>query len=972
MKIFSSTNSPVPLFISLIISAVIITVVGILYYNNEKDILIKQSSAHLKSSASFNETQINNWYMERLSDAKFLFNDKLIHENIKKITHTLSKKDSLMLANVISPMYHNHDYKTIMILNKNLKVLVNLNYEIFPDSEELSAADKSFKSNHIENSSIERNQFSRDIYMDFYIPLYNNDEPLAVIVLSVAPEKLLYSFLEGNPLGFESSAAILYAVENDSLINLSPLRNPNFSPLEHKLPIKNNLKITSTSSENNSIKIYKDYRDENVLADVRYLKLTNWYLVNKIDLFETYEPLQFKVISSGIIIFLIILIVSLLFIYFRNKQKLLNLKKLNETEIKYKQIIENASEGIIIFNNNLEIIQVNPIACRDLKYSEEELLQKKIPSLLDPTHLQKHPLKLKELVAGRTIVSERYLLRKDKSVFLADMSAKMLPDKTFMVIAKDITKKHEIEVNIRNSEKKFRSLFESSNDTIMLMDDITIIDCNPKAELLFGKSKSEIIGKTPIDFSPKFQPDGSSSEINAVKKINKVYKGKPQLFEWVHLNNKKEIYCEINLSLSEFNNKPILIAIVRDITERKNIEKELILSKERAEDMSNLKSNFLANMSHELRTPMVGILGFSQILKDEVTDSEQLEMIKSIHHGGKRLMETLNSILELTQIESKQHIINYKLLNLNDLIKSKLINFKSEAEIKNISLNFEEPNEKIKIVTDERLLKIVLRHLVSNAIKFTERGSVTLKVKKTVFGEKDKIIISIQDTGIGISAESRDIIFNEFRQASEGLNRKYEGAGLGLTITKKFIKLLDGDIEFESTIGRGSTFKVILPAIDDISQIKKVRESHNRVRSDILIQKEDEKKHGSPLNILVVEDDPNTISLFKIYLKNNGNVDVADNVKLALEKTDQYDYDLILMDINLGGDVDGLMLTKMLRETEKYSSTPIIAVTAFAMEADRKNAFDAGCTNYLSKPFDKNTLLNMISDSLNHSIYPAS
>ena len=388
--------------------------------------------------------------------------------------------------------------------------------------------------------------------------------------------------------------------------------------------------------------------------------------------------------------------------------------------------------------------------------------------------------------------------------------------------------------------------------------------------------------------------------------------------------------------------------------------------------MSNLKSNFLANMSHELRTPMVGILGFSQILKDEVTDSEQLEMIKSIHHGGKRLMETLNSILELTQIESKQHIINYKLLNLNDLIKSKLINFKSEAEIKNISLNFEEPNEKIKIVTDERLLKIVLRHLVSNAIKFTERGSVTLKVKKTVFGEKDKIIISIQDTGIGISAESRDIIFNEFRQASEGLNRKYEGAGLGLTITKKFIKLLDGDIEFESTIGRGSTFKVILPAIDDISQIKKVRESHNRVRSDILIQKEDEKKHGSPLNILVVEDDPNTISLFKIYLKNNGNVDVADNVKLALEKTDQYDYDLILMDINLGGDVDGLMLTKMLRETEKYSSTPIIAVTAFAMEADRKNAFDAGCTNYLSKPFDKNTLLNMISDSLNHSIYPAS
>ena len=562
-------------------------------------------------------------------------------------------------------------------------------------------------------------------------------------------------------------------------------------------------------------------------------------------------------------------------------------------------------------------------------------------------------------------------MRKDGSIFLADLSAKMLPDQTFLVVAKNITQRREAENQIKGSEEKFRSLFESSNDAILLMDDISFIDCNPKAELTYGKSKSEIVGKTPVDFSPKFQPDGISSEMGAINKINKVYKGKPQLFEWVHLRNDKEIYCEINLSLTEINNKPVLIAIVRDISERKRIEKELIIAKERAEEMNRLKSNFLANMSHELRTPMVGILGFAQILRDEIQEPDHLEMIHSIFRGGKRLMETLNSILELTQIESKEHVINYSLTNLNDVIKSKIINFKQDALIKNITLTFNEPAEEIKIVTDERLLKIVLRHLVSNAIKFTERGNVTIDLTKAFLNNEEKIIISIKDTGIGIPDESRDLIFNEFRQASEGFNRRYEGSGLGLTITKKFVKLLESDIEFESTVGIGSVFKVIMPAKYESSQRLKEKEISERVRSETLIRSEIDKSIGVLPNILIVEDDPNTVSLFKIYLKKTGNIEIANNAKEALEKTEKNNYDLILMDINLGEEIDGLTLTRMLRDTKVYESTPIIAVTAFAMEKDRKNAIEAGCSNYLSKPFDKNTLLKMISDELKHSVYPS-
>ncbi len=971
MKTFTSKKSTSTFLTVLAISLVLILATGYIYYENQKEYLLNQSSIALEATASFNETQISNWYKERLSDARFLLNDDFIHKGIQKLAHNIKNIDSIELSSVILPMYKNHDYTTIFVLDRKLKIILNLNNDFTPDQNELDNAARAFSSNQIQNSQINKNRLSNKIYFDFYVPIYEDNEPLAVIVLSVAPEKLLYSFFEGNHFTSETGESIIFGKEDNTLINLSKLRYKNISPLGLKIPIKKGDWTASISSSRlNKIELLKDYRDKEVLADISYLKLMNWYLVTKIDLDEVYQSLKFKVIASSVIIFLIIGLTGLLFVFYNDKQTLNHLKKLNESEIKYKQIIEHASEGILIFNKNLDIVQVNSVVCKGLGYSAEELYNKKIPSLIDPSELHKNPLRIKELMNGETISSERYLVRRNGSKYPADLSVKMLPDQTFIVVAKDVSERHEIEMQIKNSEKKFRSLFESSNDAILLMDDIQFIDCNPKAEQLYHKSKTEIIGKTPVELSPKFQPDGRSSEIGAINKISKVYRGKPQLFEWLHLVDGREIYCEVNLSLTEINNKPILISIVRDISERKRIEKELIEAKERAEEMNRLKSNFLANMSHELRTPLVGILGFAQILRDETKNSEQLEMTKSIYKGGKRLLETLNSILELTQIESKEHVINFSLTNLNDLIKSKIINFKAEANSKNLSFFAVLPEEEIEINTDERILKIILRHLISNAIKFTEHGEVVVKLENKFISNEERVIISIKDTGIGIPIESRDYIFNEFRQASEGFNRKYEGSGIGLTITKKFVKILEGDIEFESILGIGSTFKVILPTKIGLSQSERNKGTKTRVKLESQLHLAHNKKHSTIPKILIVEDDPNTVSLFKIYLKNIGIADIASNAKETLEKTEKNLYDLILMDINLGEEVDGLMLTKILRQIKEYENIPIIAVTAFAMEKDRKNALEAGCTNYLSKPFDKDTLLKMISGELNHLVYP--
>ncbi len=970
MNSYKSVKPTTKIFLILLVFLIVISLSAFFYYQTEKNNLIKQNSYRLQSIALFNEKQIVYWYNERLSDAEFLLHDNFIKNYLIKLSNTFNADDSLELAKVIYPMFKNHDYRTIIILDKNLKTVINYNQKFNPDSNEISNVKKTFKLKAFGKSEINKNKISNEIYFDLYIPIIENNDVISVIILSIDPNRLLYTFIDRKHFGLESIKSILFRKEDSLIINLSPARLDNLAPLDLKIPIKENdwtsyFKTNKTSQE----QILTDYRNEKVLGDIRKVRNTNWYLLTKIDSSEIFGAIYFKIIASAVIVFLLAGIIVFLIDYFNQKFKLEQLNQIRDSEIKYKQIIELALEGIIIFDESLKIIHVNSVICRDLNYSPEELLKKKIPSIFDPSDLNKHPFKIKELIAGENVINERYLLKKDGGIFLADTSAKMLPDKTFFLVARDITQKHKIMEQIKNSERKFRSLFEFSNDAIFLMDDINFIDCNPKAERLFDTTKTEIVNKTPLDFSTEFQPDGVSSQVSVVKRINKVYKGKPQLFEWLHVAGGKEIYCEVNLSLTEIDNKPILISLVRDISERKRFEKELIAAKERAEEMNLLKSNFLANMSHELRTPLVAILGFTQILTDEIKNEEQVEMLQSIYKGGKRLLETLNSILELTQIESKEHVISKAPVKLNELLKSEIALFNPEAFSKKLNLKAELPDDEVIIFTDERLLKIILRNLLTNSIKFTDNGSVILSLKRKNFMGIDSIVISIKDTGIGILNEHKELIFQEFRQSSEGFNRKYEGSGLGLTIAKKFVAILNGEIEFESQVGVGTEFIIILP-VNYQSEFIEAKDTSVKKIINKKYSSQNERQNMSLPKLLIVEDDINTITLINIYLRNMAIIDIAGSSKAALEKAEHNDYHLILMDINLGEEIDGLMLTKILREMKKYESVPIIAVTAFAMETDRANAIEAGCSNYISKPFDKAALIKMIKEELSLSAFP--
>ncbi|MFH1194965.1 MAG: tetratricopeptide repeat protein [bacterium] len=253
--------------------------------------------------------------------------------------------------------------------------------------------------------------------------------------------------------------------------------------------------------------------------------------------------------------------------------------------------------------------------------------------------------------------------------------------------------------------------------------------------------------------------------------------------------------------------------LVDEIAERKKVEQELLLAKDKAEIANNAKSIFLANMSHELRTPLVGILGYSDLLSKEIKDTEKKEMAEGIYRTGMRLLNTLSLVLDLTRVESDKYEMQIKTINVIPILSEIYNNYKGAIALKNLQFNFKPHVESCLLDVDAEMLRVILENLISNAVKFTSKGEINIETGTERRENKTNLYIKIIDTGIGIKEEDMGLIFEEFRQLSQGTTKDFPGSGLGLSITKKYVQLLRGTINVESEYGKGSTFKVTFPLI---------------------------------------------------------------------------------------------------------------------------------------------------------------
>ena len=375
-----------------------------------------------------------------------------------------------------------------------------------------------------------------------------------------------------------------------------------------------------------------------------------------------------------------------------------------------------------------------------------------------------------------------------------------------------------------------------------------------------------------------------------------------------------------------------------------HLHDELRVSRARAEEMSRLKSVFLTNISHETRTPLTTILGFAEILQEELGDPHK-EFVRLIQQGGKRLLNTLMSITDLARLESSSFQCEPQSFDIRAVILDTCLRLEPQAEEKGIGFDVLLPEEPTTVYLDASAVDRTVSNLVGNAIKFTDKGGVTV----TVEADDGDVLIHIADTGAGISADYMPHLFDEFKQESEGLARAHEGSGLGLPITKRLVELMKGKIMADSEKGYGSVFTVALPRNGETK------------RSDANGPTDGEQGRA---RVLVVEDNADTRTLVHHLLRKNYDVALAANGEEALELAGETIFDVLLVDINLGKGKSGEDVLREVKRLSGYESTPVVAVTAYAMPGDKERFFAEGFDDYVSKPFSKQRLLEALDGVL--------
>lgn len=419
------------------------------------------------------------------------------------------------------------------------------------------------------------------------------------------------------------------------------------------------------------------------------------------------------------------------------------------------------------------------------------------------------------------------------------------------------------------------------------------------------------------------------------------------------INNKLE---SLNEKLEERVNERTK-KLKDEIVEKEKTQKSLSIALEKADEANRLKTEFLYNISHEIRTPLNSIIGFSGLLKTELENTKYKDLANyasESEKSGARLLNLLDNIIDISRLISRTLKINIQPLSTNNIINEVYELFTFKANAKGLKFSFI-PSDIPNAIGDKELLVKVVSFIVDNAIKFTNKGSIEIK---TGFLAKDNtVFIEISDTGIGISSKYQSKLFESFTQESKELGRAYEGAGLGLPLSKKIIELMDGEIILKSKKNVGTVVNLILPSF--ITPTGKGEDNIDRIIENI--------KYIKP-NILIIEDDDSSGYLLEILLKKIAIIKLATNGNNAINIIKEYKnkskyFDLILCDVNLPHPWDGIKLMKEIRKKWKeYKNTPIIAQTAYAHSSNGLSFIDEGFDAYISKPINKKNLIKIINE----------
>jgi PAS domain S-box-containing protein len=816
-----------PLIVLFLIITISILVVGYIYFNYQTKSLLSEKQLELSTISDLKIRQITQWRQERIGDGQFLGENILIEQKFSEFIRdstNLSLRFDILLS--LKSLTDNFDYKNVLILD----TLGNVRLA-YPDQYALVGNHLRplipgvIKNRKVMLTDLHKASTIGFVHLDLIIPLIdkklNDTKVLGLLALRVDPQKILFPLIQSWPTPSKSAETLIFRRDSNEIVYLNELRHLKNSEMAFKKPVSTDklpaaMAVQGITGTTDGI----DYRNVRVVAAMKKIPGTQWYMVAKIDREEVISGLNNQMRMVNIIQLLFILTFGLFLggLYWNQRVRFYRYNyesELNRLALvkHFDYILKFANDIILLIDSDLIIIEANDSALESYQYSRDEFIGLKLEKIRAPETLSDLPSQIRMIHENESATFETFHKRKDNSVFPVEISSRVVNiegSTYYQTIGRDITLRKIAEDTLRESEVKFRKIFEESPFSIIMTGkDFGILKANHSFCKMIGYQEEELKAFSFRNFT---HPDHiSNDEISLMmliaEKIPTYHTEKRYICK-----DGSVIWGSTTVSIVRNNRGEahFFLVMVEDITKRRKAESEIIAAKEKAEENDRLKTAFLHNVSHEIRTPMNAIIGFSTLLGEpEVKEVERNQYIDIIFQSSNQLLSIINDIVDIANVESGQVKINIRELNLNTSLRSlyKQFNINEKQQKVPVKLFAGLPDEEAIILTDGTKLIQIVTNLINNSVKFTRQGQID-------FGYvlKDNYLeFFVKDTGIGISSDNIGKIFDRFYQVDGAVSRQYSGTGLGLSICKAYVELLEGTITVESEPGTGTTFSFTIP-----------------------------------------------------------------------------------------------------------------------------------------------------------------